>query len=115
MAYATVQDMIDRFGESELLQLSDKENTGAINVNRVELALERASSFIDAELGFHGAGEMFDNKMIVDPCCDIARAFLYDNAMPDVVDERFKKAIEYLRKIRGFIFVIKHGGVDGDY
>lgn len=49
MSYATVQDMVARFGEPEVLRLSEPEDRAAeeINVAKVEVALADAAGLID--------------------------------------------------------------------
>lgn len=52
MPYATVQDMIARFGEAELLRVTTPEDQplDTINVDRVTQALTDASSLVDSYL-----------------------------------------------------------------
>lgn len=49
MAYATVQSMTDRFGETEVLRLSDPEDRTSVTIvtAKVEVALADASGLID--------------------------------------------------------------------
>ena len=53
MPYATQQDMIDRFGELELVQLTDTVNIPpcAVNTARVEVKLGDAQAFVDGYVG----------------------------------------------------------------
>lgn len=50
MSYATQQNLVDRFGQVELVQLTDLENTGALNTTRLAAALADASATIDGYL-----------------------------------------------------------------
>lgn len=52
MAYATQQDLIDRFGDAELIQLTDRENRPATTINAVVVAsaLADASATADSYL-----------------------------------------------------------------
>ncbi len=50
MAYATQQDVIDRYGEEELLTASDRDNDGNIDTVAVSRALDDASAEIDSYL-----------------------------------------------------------------
>lgn len=50
MPYATAQDLIDRFGEPELIQLTDDAGTGEVDQARAEQALADASATIDSYL-----------------------------------------------------------------
>ena len=49
--YAGVQDMVARFGDLEVLQLSDRQQQGVIDTAVVETALADATAEIDAYLG----------------------------------------------------------------
>lgn len=71
--YAGIMDMIARFGEDEVLQLSDRYGGGNIDVPTVELALQDATAEIDAYLGRFKQpfGEV--PPILRRLCCDIAR------------------------------------------
>lgn len=72
--YATYADMLARFGERELIQLTDRTLTGAPDQVLAEGVLEEASAEID---GF--IGTRYDvplptvPRILVGYCCDIAR------------------------------------------
>ena len=51
MIYAKASDMVERFGERELTQLSDREDTGEINAQVLTRALNDATAFVDGYLG----------------------------------------------------------------
>jgi len=51
MAYCTQQHLTDRYGETEILQLTDREHTGAINTVRLAEAIDDAAATIDSYLG----------------------------------------------------------------
>lgn len=48
MAYCTRQDLADRLGEDQLRELTDFEQTGEVNEERIARAIEDASAEIDA-------------------------------------------------------------------
>lgn len=52
MAYATIADMIDRFGEAEMIRLSTADGVDLVAVNNepIERALDDASALIDTYL-----------------------------------------------------------------
>ena len=50
MNYATVQDMIDRFGEAELIQLTDLELL-AVQASKAQRALDDAQALADGYVG----------------------------------------------------------------
>lgn len=100
MAYATLQDLIARFGEDELLGLSDRARAGAIDAAVVEEALTDAAATIDSYLG----GRYRLPLTAVDPrlkrvACDLARRYLYAERCTDEVLAIEKRALEWLRDV----------------
>lgn len=73
MAYATVEDMIARFGELEVLQLTDRNQEGVIDKAVVKTALDDATAEIDAYLGRFRRPFEDVPPILVRLCCDIAR------------------------------------------
>lgn len=51
MNYAAVQDLIDRFGERELVQLTDPEALEAVQTATAQRALDDAQAYIDSFVG----------------------------------------------------------------
>lgn len=105
MAYASVQDMIDRFGAQEIARLSTPADLvlGGVVTERVESALERVSATIDSYIR-----QRYETPLAVAPieiasaCMDMAR---YDLATGDgktaaeEVKDRHRQAMEWLRDI----------------
>ena len=73
MAYATVADMIARFGELEVLQLTDRNQEGVIDKAVAKTALDDATAEIDAYLGRFKRPFGKIPPLLVRLCCDIAR------------------------------------------
>lgn len=76
MAYATVQGMIDRFGEPEMIRLSRPEDRAAESVlpAKIELALADASVLIDDYLrGRYAVPIAAPQDSIVRAACVLAR------------------------------------------
>lgn len=71
--YAGVQDMVARFGDLEVLQLSDRQQQGVINTAVVETALADATAEIDAYLGRFKQPFKETPPILTRLCCDIAR------------------------------------------
>lgn len=100
MHYATVQDMIDRFGERELIQLTDPEIV-AVQAARAERALGDAQALVDGYLGRvyrlplagcakpapvpgdPGAVQLVPPPQLTRITCDVARYYLYDDIAPE--------------------------------
>lgn len=100
MAYATQDDMIERFGLQEVLQRTDRERTGAIDVVALGRALDDADARIDGYLsGRYQVPLTTVPRLIVGIACDLARYFLYDDIVTDGVKKRFDDAIKMLESI----------------
>lgn len=118
MQYATVQDLIDRFGERELIQLTDSEAIAEVQPAKAQRALDDAQAYADGFVGriyrlpLAGCskpapvpGNPSAVDFVVPPqlmriCCDVARYYLYDNLAPEhEVYLRFKGAERELQAI----------------
>lgn len=98
--YATVQDLIDRYGEREIAQVSNREGLDVIDTDVVARALGDAN----AEVHSHVATRYrvpFDPvpTLLVRLACDIARYRLYDDAVPEEIRNRYTDAVRILGKI----------------
>ena len=114
MIYATVQDMIDRFGEPEMIQLTDPAEQAAVQPARIELKLQDAHALADGYLGRVyalplagcakpvgvGAVQYVPPPQLTRIVCDVARYYLYDDLAPESeVYRRFKTATAELQAI----------------
>lgn len=98
MAYVTEQQLIERFGERELIQLTDRDGSAAAIVSSVlDGAIADASSEADAYVGTR-----YDLPLSIVPdslvrvVSDIVRYRLYDEAATDQVRKRYEDAIKFL-------------------
>ena len=100
MAYATRADMDARFGKQEMLDLAtDPDNPAA---DRSVGALADASAEIDSAIAEKYAlplpsGETF--PLLRSAACDLARARLYDDKVPDAVRDQARRARRTLESI----------------
>ncbi|MDR2186863.1 MAG: DUF1320 domain-containing protein [Azonexus sp.] len=93
--YATANDMMERFGEAEVVQLTDRASSDVAHQ-----ALADATAEIDIYLSNR-------YRLPLDPiapvirrvACDIARYRLYDNAAPEEVRRRYEDAIRLLKAL----------------
>lgn len=102
MAYATIQDLQDRFGYAEIEQLSDRGHpVQGWAVDAVaQRALDDAAGAIDARLGARFSVPVAaPSAELVRVACDIARYLLHDLAPPDPVRDHYTDAIKWLDKI----------------
>ncbi len=99
MAYATKQDMIDRFGEAELIELTDDDGL-AIDDVEVDTALSDASELIDSILGVRYVLPLAPVPgILVTYTCDIARYELHDELPGEHVTAKRDFAIQMLKDI----------------
>ena len=118
MQYATVQDLIDRFGERELIQLTDSEAIAEVKPAKAQRALDDAQAYADGFVGriyrlpLAGCskpapvpGNPSAVEFVVPPqlmriCCDVARYYLYSDLAPEhEVYLRYKAAERELTQI----------------
>ena len=117
MNYATVQDMTDRYGEPEMIQLTDPDIV-AVQAPKAQRALDDAQAFADSFVGRVyrlplagcakpapvpgdlGAVEHVAPPQLTRVVCDVARYYLYDHLAPEhEVALRFKAAQKELERI----------------
>ncbi len=97
MTYCTTQDMIKRFREEEIIQLTDHERTGNIDIDVLQRATQDATDEINGYLaGRYGLPLSVVPRVLTRLCCDIARYYLYDDAVTDQVNQRYEQAIKFL-------------------
>lgn len=95
----TRQDLIDRFGEGELVVLTDREGRGVIDEEVLNRAIEDAEAETVAYIQAAGLVLPSPPKVLVVKVCDIARYYLHDNGETQVVLDRYKQAIAWLRDV----------------
>ncbi|MXS82270.1 gp436 family protein [Nitrosomonas oligotropha] len=101
MTYASQQNMIDRFGEDELIQLTDRDSLGAIDATVINRALGDADATINGYLAARYTLPLANPvpEMLERFACDIARYALYDDGVKEAIETRYKDAIAYLRDV----------------
>lgn len=100
MSYATAADLIARFGEEELTQLTDRDGVGLFDAVTVARALEDASALADGYLGARYPLPLSATPaLLVGLVCDLARYALWADAVPEWVKDRRDAAIALLRDI----------------
>lgn len=97
----TREDMILRFSEREIAALTDHEYGKTVNVE----VLERAIADAEAEAGSYLAAAGYQNlngappRVLVLKVCDIARYYLHEDGDTDIVEKRYKAAVEWLKAV----------------
>ena len=110
MIYAAVKDLVDRFGEAELVQLSDRDGTGSMGTTVINRAIADATAFADGYLGRvyrlplagcakpvtvpGAAPEYACPPVLTRMVCDLARYYLYTDLADDHEAARRYKAAQ---------------------
>lgn len=107
MGYATQQDLVDRFGETELAQLTDRDTAAFVDA----AVLSRALADADAEIDGYLAARFTLPLTVVPPilvrlAADIARFRLYDDRATEQVRTRYEDAVRLLREVAAGRFVV---------
>lgn len=115
MTYATQAHLVERFGDEELIQLSDRSipPLGGIDAAVVAVALADADGIIDSHLGARYAVPLAAPLPadIVRVACDIARYQLHDLSPSEAVREHYRDALRWLRDLAdGKLPLIGDGG-----
>lgn len=100
MPYATQQDMIDRFGEEELVQLTDRAGIGVIDASVMAKALADADDTVNGYLdGRYALPFVSPPKILNRFACDLARYYLYEDHPTDTVAARYEDAVQFLTQV----------------
>ncbi len=102
MAYINIDELKKRFGEEELIELSDIgiDQTGEINSEVIAEAITDAEELINSYVGVrHKLPFSQVPSILVRLGCDLARYFLYRSVRPDDVKDAYNNAISTLKAI----------------
>ncbi|RRW89151.1 gp436 family protein [Pandoraea apista] len=102
MSYASREEMIDRFGELEVIQLTDRDRRGEIDASVLAYALEDASAEMNTYLaGRYQVPVKVHARFLAGLCCDIARYRMSgsETVETDPVRVRYKDALRFLEKV----------------
>lgn len=100
--YATRDDMVRQFGETECIALSDRDYTGEIDDDVLNGGLERATATIDSYLAGRYPVPWTDTPgILTGKCCDIARYELTgaQTQNTEEIRQRYEDAIRYLERV----------------
>lgn len=101
MSYATVADMVLRFGESVMVQLTDLARSGQVDHAAAQMALDDAAAEIDGYLNRYTRPFATVPRILTVYCCDMARYRLATGMrqLTDDVQSRYDAAVGYLRLV----------------
>lgn len=100
MTYCTQQDLIDRYGEQELVELTDDAGRGIVETTKVTRAIDDAAAKVDGYLSGR-----YTLPLTVVPtalkriACDLARYYLHDDQVPEIVRTRYEDACRFLEQV----------------
>lgn len=103
--YITTEQLINLFGEQELIQRTDRPPfTGAINQVVLDEAIDKAERKIDGYLrsvySLPLSAELIAGSSLPETCGDIIRYALYHDMATDEVIRRYKDAIAWLKDVQ---------------
>lgn len=98
MVLITRQDMIDRFGEQELAERSNRNDYAVIDEAVLQRAMDDAQAQASAYLAAVLPRLTHVPPVLVHKVCDIARYCLYDDGVTQIVEDRYKNALVFLRE-----------------
>lgn len=100
MAYETVAGLIARFGEDELIQLTDRAGAHAVDGAIAQRALDDAAAEIDGYLAARYQLPLPTvPALLARIACDIARYLLWEDRASDEVRRRYEDARKILESI----------------
>lgn len=98
MAYATKQDLIDRYGAEDIVQLTDHSHTGGIDDDVLNRALADADAEINGYLAARYTLPLTDTPPLVKRIgCEIAYYLLFRGGATELALDRYTKAAAVLR------------------
>jgi phage gp36-like protein len=107
MPYVTQAQLEQRFGETEVAQLLDRDRNGSADASALTAAQTGADALIDGYLRAANAQDLPLStvpSMVTDIAADIVRFKLWDKRAPEEVRKRYEDAIKRLQDIgRGLI------------
>lgn len=100
MPYATQTDLVSRFGETEIAQLTDRFGGALIDGGVVAAALADADALIDGYLAQRYALPVSPTPpLLLRAACDIARFLLHGKAAGEKVRAAYEDALKLLRDL----------------
>ncbi len=100
MPYATLQDLVDRFGYEQLAQLSDRDSGVTVDEGVVGRALADADAEIDGYLtALYALPLASVPALLVRMACDIARYRLFGDRVTEQVRQLYTDAVRDLKAI----------------
>ena len=109
----TIDDLLTRFNkDNELAELTDREHYENIDINVINTAIRDAEAEVETYLNTLGLvkrnrlGNLIYTYATTIPealilkTCDIARYYLHDDQVTDVVQKRYDQAVKWFEKVQ---------------
>lgn len=98
--YASVQDLVNRFGEQEVIELTDRDHTGELVEDVAETALTDSFAEIDSYVQSRYTLPLPSVPDVLRRvACDIARYRLYGARPTEEARQRYDDALKFLRDV----------------
>jgi len=99
MSYCTKQDLIDRFSEQELVELTDRNRVGLVDDAVLDIRIGDADGIIDSFLGGRFTLPLAEvPRSLMRIACDITWFFLNKDHATDQVRQAYVDALQFLRE-----------------
>lgn len=100
MAYCTRDNLVQRFGATEIDDLLDRDNNSSDDTDTLAQTIADADALIDGYVSSQYAAPLSPVPQIIRYLsCDITRFMLWDDSAPDEVRQRYNDAIARLKDI----------------
>ncbi len=98
IAYCTEHDMIYRFGEEELIHVSNEDNLCNLSGDKLYKAIAEASIEMDTHLTKY-LPQITGHPSLIRIACNIARYHLYGDAVTEHIKKHYIHSINFLKHI----------------
>lgn len=100
MSYCAQADLVTRYGESELIQLTDRAGLGVIDAEALAQAIQDTDAEIDARLGGRYPLPLEAvPPVLLKIACELTYYGLWHDQVPELVAERAKAARKLLEAL----------------
>jgi len=102
MAYCTFDDLKDQISEDELIQLTDDNGSGSVDMDKIDAAIAGADALIDGYCGKHYSVPFSPTPPIIHDFSVIIavyRLFARRQGAPEDRRTRYKDAVDFLKGV----------------
>ena len=102
MAYCTLDDLKDQISEDELIQLTDDEGAGSVDMEKIDGAIASADALIDGYCGKHFSVPFSPTPAIIrdfSVIISIYKLFARRQGAPEDRRTRYKDTVDFLKGV----------------